>query len=556
MILLALLACNRTVDSAAPVELPEGFEAGPERVCDAPVSGFVRLEEQGQSRGLTQQNPDTSEARSCPTIPGGVVASDLDGDGDPDLLFNNPLGAPWIYSNEGGVFTEGPTGSSPYSDRRVEAIGAFDLDGDGLPELLAVGEGMALLAHNEGELQFSTWEAIFYQDDYPHTCFVTATWGDIDQDGDLDIALPAADPVPTPGHVMIDDPDSLVGDLSRVLLNEGGDFSTVLELVRGGAQGLSLYGSMADIDRNGSLELLIGADRPVGDMPPMAVYTVQTESDPPRMLDIAPMIGFSLPLPAMGSGVADLNGDGGPDYVFSDLSPRVAAVLSDGAGAFYEAGAALGLNAPHTANPGFAQVEDPEQSINEWATWSVELEDLDNDGHEDLAAVSGQLPNEGNPHRSWVSDFQPDALYQGMDGGLFLERGARTDFARIDNRYGMAAADFDGDGYRDLVVGPYEGSPLFWSNPCGEGAWLEIRLIGPAENPEGWGATVVAESGGQLWLRQVVGLRTVGQSTPSVHFGLGELDQLESLRVEWPDGVIQEAEAVPTRRELVVRHPE
>ncbi len=73
--------------------------AGP---CETPVEGFDRLQSVAMERGLDLVLPADDSPRSCLYVPGGVVASDLDLDGDPDLLFSRPEGFPHLFSSEGG----------------------------------------------------------------------------------------------------------------------------------------------------------------------------------------------------------------------------------------------------------------------------------------------------------------------------------------------------------------------------------------------------------------------------------------------------------------------
>jgi len=135
-------------------------------------------------------------------------------------------------------------------------------------------------------------------------------------------------------------------------------------------------------------------------------------------------------------------------------------------------------------------------------------------------------------------------------------RGAELGFDDPAHHYGLALADLAGDGYPELVVGPAEGRPQLWNNPCGPGAWIEVDLVGPPGNREGVGAQVTVTSAGRSELQEMTGLRTVGQSASVLHFGLGEADRIESLEVVWPGGHRSTARRVPTRRVVTVTHPD
>jgi hypothetical protein len=81
----------------------------------------------------------------CRDIPVSVVATDLDGDGDPDIA-GLPGSALVTVINDGpGAFRWGPVYDPSV---RVTKLAAADLDGDGLPEVLAGGEGGLAVLRN------------------------------------------------------------------------------------------------------------------------------------------------------------------------------------------------------------------------------------------------------------------------------------------------------------------------------------------------------------------------------------------------------------------------
>ncbi|MCP4872715.1 MAG: hypothetical protein GY898_28830 [Proteobacteria bacterium] len=114
------------------------------------------------------------------------------------------------------------------------------------------------------------------------------------------------------------------------------------------------------------------------------------------------------------------------------------------------------------------------------------------------------------------------------------------------------AVDLDGDGYLDLVDMHRE----VWSNPCGAGAWLTVDLVGPPGNTHGLGARLLVEAGGRTWLREMHTLRTYVQSATEFHVGLGAVEATARIELTWPDGLVQEAVAVPGRRRLTLVHPD
>ena len=548
--LFLLLACNGEEPDDTAGGLQE-FSYGDEVVCEEPVEGFARLFENGMDRGVDIYREADRTAGPCGAPPGGLIVQDLDGDGDPDLLLNDPAGFPhtWVYRD--GGFRQPAVDQDVIETygRAVLAIGAVDLDGDALPEVVVVGEDLVLLAWNLGDLEFADWQVVLDEPDFPRACIPSMGFGDVDGDGDLDLVLPGLDEVPYEGAIMPGD-DMWTPTFDRLLINRGGgDFEVFGEFSPAGEAGLSRVSVFTDRDHAGDLDWLASADRGIGRFPPQAFY----RNDGDLMLvNDAPELNADLRVSNMGLGVGDLNGDDLFDYCMSDTSWDLTCMMSAPDGGYYTSGPDLGLTVDLEAHPDLPadwqerlDREDYENTV--WVSWGIELVDLD--GRQDLAVTAGPPPDNGNVYHSNLHGFQPDALWQGVEGG-FVERTQELGFGLTKWNYSIASADFDGDGTRELVLGGSEGRLAFWDNPCGEGRWLEVELVGVGENVEGYGTRV--EVGGLI--EELHNVRAIGQSISRIHFGLGDLEEAP-LRVEWPDGTVSEA-SVPTNRLVTVTHPD
>ena len=86
--------------------------------------------------------------------------------------------------------------------------------------------------------------------------------------------------------------------------------------------------------------------------------------------------------------------------------------------------------------------------------------------------------------------------------------------------------------------------------------WLRIRLVDEGKNTGALGAWVTLRAGGHS--PAAPGHRHPGATCPQselpLTFGLGQADSIESIRVTWPDGSVQEV-PVPDEldREITVR---
>jgi len=593
-LLLGLTGCGeRAPETASP---DEAISLGDEKLCSEPVAGPDRFVDEAALRGLDSPQVLTEYPGGClVVVPGGVVAQDLDLDGDVDLLLYRAEGFPRLFANDGtGHFNErGP--DHDVLQRfgfQAAAHAAVDLDGDQLPEVVVVGGGFAVLSRNLGGLEFAPFEVIYEQPTSPHNCFNTLALGDQDGDGDLDLVLPGLDLLPEGGfdHESNFEFTDFAGTFDLLFLNEGNaSFELAYELSPEGEPGLAFLGAFTDRDNDGDLDLLVTSDRPQGTLPPTAFYRNDgLGSDGiPILVNDAPDIGADLPVSAMGLGSADLNGDGLLDYCMTD--DYVYCLMSDPSGIYVEAGLAMGLQPNLEAHPDYPgdqfsggggpdndddlPVCCKDQSCPDmsdcgpdggqvepvscgWVGWSMELLDFDYDGLLDIAAVAGPTPP-FDPTHPWQDSctFQPDSYWQGNAEGTFSERTLDIGFGDTRPHYGMSAADFDGDGSQDLVLVPYEGPPRLYMNRCGAGAWTLVELVGAGDNAEAFGARVTIHSGEQVRMGELYNLRSVGQGPSSLHFGLGEVDTIDELVVRWPDGAETIVTDLPVNRTITVTHP-
>ena len=550
------VAC--TPSSGPPADPTPGIEGHDEVTierygpCESSGYGIMGLEERASARGLLQIAPRDVTPRSCPYVPGGIVASDLDGDGDVDLAFAQPDGFPALYEFEGAVFSPVVTadpGGLP-SGRQPLAVAAADLDGDGLPELLVPGEGFLVSFPNLGGLLFGPAEIIHFQPEYPITCHQSLTLADFDGDGDLDLVLPGLDSIPEAGWIP---PGTVPGDGSwgYVYLHQENSWEAVLAVGPGDRRWLSMLALPTDRDDDGDLDLLLASDRARDGRPGAAFYRNDGPGPDgvPLLIDDAPALAADLHSDTMGAASWDWNADGLPDYCLSDLLPDLRCLLSSPGGPYVEAGLALGLTAHIDEHPELGP-----EDVGQWSPWSLELIDLDNDGWPEMAAAAGQPPGAGGVWNTFRTTIQPDALWQGGPDG-YTDVSWETGFARAEAHYGMVSVDLDHDGAREIILAGWDAPALLWENPCSDTAWIEVDLQGPVGNSQGFGARVELFAGVQRSAQEVQSLRTVGQSPPTLHWGLGQADRIEFIRVRWPDGATSEILDLPVRARLIIRHP-
>ncbi len=168
--------------------------------------------------------------------------------------------------------------------------------------------------------------------------------------------------------------------------------------------------------------------------------------------------------------------------------------------------------------------------------------DYDNDGYLDLYVVnSGSDPDGKGPnylfHNNGNGTFTDVAASAGVDVSL-LTRG-RT----------ACWADYDKDGFLDLFETNGEDNTIFQEGPQflfhntgNDNHWLEVNLVGSASNHQGLGAKVTLTVGTSLEYREADGSgggHYYSQGAGPLHFGLGSATLVDQVTIKWRDGVTQ-----------------
>jgi hypothetical protein len=169
-------------------------------------------------------------------------------------------------------------------------------------------------------------------------------------------------------------------------------------------------------------------------------------------------------------------------------------------------------------------------------TMSGAAADIDNDGWLDL-----YLGN-GGPK---MDRRDPDVLYRNMADGTFSDITEIVGLGHIGKSHGVTFADYDTDGDMDLYV-PSGGALIgdswnnvFYRNIGSVGRFLVLRLEGRLSNRDGIGARVQLECGGLTQTRFVESGNSFGNSNSlELEFGLGDCQQIDSIKIEWPSGQI------------------
>jgi hypothetical protein len=564
-------ACRADDD---PIRLRPVPESG-----DTAVAPSATVVDRALEAGLQDDNFGTfKRGRGC-------SISDLDRDGDQDLILANPADISYVMLNEGGGrFREGPVLDL---SELIWAVSAADYDADGDDDLfLAVGgiEGLGLdrLLRNDlvetGSLSFTdvTVEAGVggpIPEIGPAEPFGVASlggaWVDFDGDADLDLYV---DTTPWPNIWDEDLPaDSIIG---RNLLwrNDGGVFTDVAMASGLTMQGSSRYSSWLDIDNDGDLDLFENNK----DTQPNVLW----RNDAGQFVDVTAAWSLdggdlSYPLETFASIAGDANQDG-----WDDLLVVVRGYATEGP---YLLGHTLFLNAQgrgfidateasNLNDPFYSGFRDHLSN----GVMGASLRDMNGDGLLDLFAGNGG-PGSGYKNMMvFAVGLVPMEL--GAEAGIldvpvFEDWSPRYDFPAEEDpgnglpypvypyrTHGGCIADLDGDGQVELlemnggmsyVGGDSVKEPNRWWHIEQEVAprWFGLRLRGdgvtvPA-TPVGARVRVDWLVDGEIVSRYDTLRTSNGFSAQhgNLHFASTSAESIARVVVVWPDGVQQEVVA-------------
>jgi enediyne biosynthesis protein E4 len=442
-------------------------------------------------------------------------------------------------------------------------------------------------------------------------------WGDYDQDGDLDLFVINFAPVAAPpgeadilfrnngngtfdritegpivndqgvgisGHFADYDND---GDLDLFVSNvAGGNVKAQLLWVNQGdgtfrqstnaptasTGGGGRQAAWADYDRDGNLDLFVGT---VGRA---ALYHNTGDG---AFLEMRDSVVRDVATDNAGATWGDFDDDGSPDLFVANI------------------GVVKNFLYRNDQHGGFTKITNGVVATEGGAANCASWADFDNDGDLDLfvgndgadflylnqtrglfeKVTNGPIVQDtGYSAASAWGDYDNDGfldLFVGTDGGrsatlrnnkLFHNNGDGT-FTKITTgslvsysgpRSGGAAwADYDNDGFLDLVVANRGGENEFLYRNNGNGnRWLKLKLVGTVSNRSAIGAKVRLQASirGELrWQRRDI---SSDNGAPlDAHFGLGDATAASLLRIEWPSGIVQELRDVAANQFLTIAEP-
>ena len=491
------------------------------------------------------------------TLGSGAAFFDYDADGDPDLYFVNGAPLPGyvsqeiptncLYRNNGdGTFTDVTKKAGVGDTGYGHGCAVGDYNNDGQLDLYVTNYGTNRLYRNNGDGTFTevAESAGVTEPRWSTSC----AFADYDRDGNLDLYVV--------NYIVFDinenpwcglrekgiraycEPDNFTAQSDTLYRNNGdGTFTDVTQtagIYNTTGKGLGVV--WADYNNDGAADIYVANDSTEN-------FFYRNNGDG-TFEEVGFMVGVALsengaPENGMGTTFGDWNNDGWFDLTVTNYAQQTNTLYHNDADGFFT---------DATTTTKTAQRTYP------YLGWATAFIDYDNDGYQDLFVANGHLHENLAELGQEGTYGQRNLLFRNNSNGTFTEISETlgpgmklTDVSR-----GATFADYDLDGDIDIVVTNSNTAPRLLRNDGGNRKnWLQIRLTATNGSTDAIGARVKITTGKLTQTREVRSADGyLSQQDLTLHFGIGDSEQVDSIEVQWQTGAKQLIGSVPANQVL------
>ena len=510
-----------------------------------------------QEAGIHWQHTDGRSGQKyfMETLGSGAAFFDYDADGDPDLYFVNGAPLPGyvaqevptncLYRNNGdGTFTDVTEASGVGDTGYGHGCAVGDYNNDGQLDLYVTNYGTNRLYRNNGDGTFTDVAEIagVTEPRWSSSC----AFADYDRDGNLDLYVV--------NYIVFDidenpwcglkekgiraycEPDNFPAQSDTLFRNNGdGTFTDVTKsagIYRTTGKGLGVV--WGDYNNDGVPDIYVANDSTEN-------FFYHNNGDG-TFEEVGFMVGVALSEDGaaengMGTAFGDWNNDGWLDLTVTNYAQQTNTLYHNDADGFFT---------DATATTKTAQLTYP------YLGWATAFIDYDNDGYQDLFVANGHLHENLAELGQQGTYGQRNLLFRNNYNDTFTEvsetLGPGMKLADVSR--GATFADYDSDGDIDIVVTNSNAAPRLLRNDGGnQKNYLQIRLLATAI-----GARVKITTGDLTQIREVrSGDGYLSQRDLTLHFGVADYAQIDSIEIQWQSGAKQLLKSVPANQVLSLK---
>ncbi|MCS7237378.1 MAG: FG-GAP-like repeat-containing protein [Thermoguttaceae bacterium] len=410
----------------------------------------------------------------------------------------------------------------PVCDTPATQLCPGDVDNDGHLDLWVAGKGLGVLLRNNGK---GTFEQVALPAlSSAELVVVLARLVDIDADGDLDLVAYVAPKGSIPPEPAVDSAEPVVAINRRDGTYEIASHALGLPSMKQGVGGFL----WEDFDGDRDLDAIAFCAQ---EAHPAVVINDRVGAS--RLVD-GKGCGFA-PVACRSATMADIDKNQLPDVI-----------------AFHNQGIGVFVNGEYWQ---FALADQAVYPFSGLRSSGGQCVDVDNDGDLDLFLPDAEI-GQGTRPKIFIN-LWPEKRFLDLDE---LAPGNILCALRWPGPTTGIAADFDNDGAIDLAFAP-PGKPIsiVWGQPTGRN-WIQVELVGTQgedQKTRSSGSPIGARlevKAGAIW-QQYSYAAPAGPAASCplrVHAGLEKNQQVDWLRVIWPDGVLQAELEVPGNQLLTL----